>query len=51
MTTQGFITKKWVNTYNVDREHFKVWTANSDMKKNPNVCEFKGTNFLYDSCW
>ena len=29
---QGFVPKKGVNTYNVGRELFKVWTANSDMK-------------------
>ena len=29
---QGFVTNKQVNTYNVGRELFKVWTANSDMK-------------------
>ena len=30
---QGFVVKNRVNNYNVGRELFKVWTANSDMKQ------------------
>ena len=52
MQQNTIVAKKGVITYNVGRKLFKVWTANSDMKKLLMVRSLKVQIIILDnSCW